>query len=325
MTTVNTARRRVGAVAVFVILGITACGDDDSKSDSSGYEPAATAPAAANDESGSLGGGEAAGQNGTDSAPLTPVTTRQLVITMSVGLEVTDAAAAVDAVVRLAADHDGQLYDSSVDLGDPRYAGGDLVFKLPPDEVDGFLTGLDPAIGRRTSLHGDTQDVTDQLSDLDARIDNARASVERVRALMDRATTLGEVVTLEGELTTRETHLEELLAQQANLEGLVSMATITVRLSTAPEPDAPPQAAHKDSVGDAFRDGWRAFVAVLRGIVLFVGYTLPFLLIAAACGLIGWRLSRTSRSRATARPRPPAPGAGPHTSAPDSADVARIP
>lgn len=324
MATVNTARRRVGAVAVFVIIGITACGDD-SKSDSSGTAPVETAPAAAIDDSGSLGGGEATGQNGTDPAPLTPVTTRKLVITMSVGLEVDDAAAAVDEVVRLAADHDGQLYDSSVDLGDPRYAGGDLVFKLPPDEVDGFLTGLDPAIGRRTSLRGDTQDVTEQLSDLDARIDNARASVERVRALMDRATTLGEVVTLEGELTTRETHLEELLAQQANLQGLVAMATITVHLSTAPPPEPDSDATHKDSIGDAFRDGWHAFVAVVRGVVLFVGYTLPFLLIAGVCGLVGWRLRRTSRSRAAARPRPPAPGAGPHTSSPDSADVARIP
>lgn len=327
MATVNTARRRVGAVAVFVIIGITACGDD-SKSDSSGTAPVETAPAAANDDSGSLGGGEATGQNNSEPAPLTPVapvTTRKLVITMSVGLEVADAAAAVDEVVRLAADHDGQLYDSSVDLGDPRYAGGDLVFKLPPDEVDGFLTGLDPAIGRRTSLRGDTQDVTEQLSDLEARIDNARASVERVRALMDRATTLGEVVTLEGELTTRETHLEELLAQRSNLSGLVAMATITVRLSTAPEPEATPAPKHKRTIGDAFRDGWHAFLAVLRGIALFVGYTLPFLLIAGGCGLVGWRLRRTSRNRAAARPRPPAPGAGPHTSSPDSADVARIP
>ena len=323
MATVNTARRRVGAVAVFVIIGITACGDDSKSSDDSASSP--TAPAAVDSESGSLGGGEAPQQTGTDPAPLTPVSPRKLVITMSVGLEVTDAATAVDAVVRLAAEHDGQLYDSSVDLGDPRFAGGDLVFKLPPDEVDGFLTGLDPAIGRRTSLHGDTQDVTEQLSDLEARIDNARASVERVRALMDRATTLGEVVTLEGELTTRETHLEELLAQQANLEGLVAMATITVQLSTAPQPAATAATTHKDSVGDAFRDGWHAFLAVLRAIVLFVGYTLPFLLIGGAAGLVGWRLRRSSRSRAAARPRPPAPGAGPRTSSPDSADVARIP
>ena len=167
MTTVNTARRRVGAVAVFVILGITAC-SDDSTSSSVGDEPTPTAPGAIDSAGGSLGGGEATEATGTDPAPLTPVTLRKLVITMSVGLEVTDAAAAVDAVVRLAADHDGQLYDSSVDLGDPRYAGGDLVFKLPPDEVDGFLTGLYPASGRRTSLHGDTHDVTDQLSARDA-------------------------------------------------------------------------------------------------------------------------------------------------------------
>lgn len=327
MATVNRARRGVGAVAALAIIGITACSDDSYSSD--GTSPP-QAPAAEASADGSLSGGEATldpagGQvTGQPAAPL--FTSRKLVITMTVGLEVKDASLAVDQVIALAQTHLGQLYDSSLDLNDPEYAQGDLVFKLPPEEVDGFLTGLDPGIGRRTGLQGTTSDVTDQLSDLESQIATARASVERVRALMDKATTLSEIVTLEGELTSRETRLEQLLAQQSNLENLVALATITVHLTTAPADDAAaPAPKEKTTISSAFGDGWHAFVGVLRAIALFVGYTLPFLVIGGLGGLVAWRFNRSSRNRAAARPRPPAPDEGRNTNRPDSAEPARIP
>ena len=80
------------------------------------------------------------------------------------------------------------------------------------EEVDAFLSGLEPGIGRRTGLQGTTDDVTNQIADLDAQILTAYTSVGRIRALLDEAKDLGEVITLEGELSARETHLEQLLA-----------------------------------------------------------------------------------------------------------------
>ena len=330
MATVNRARRGLGAVAALAIIGIAACGND---SDQSSYDTTRNTQAPAEADAtvdGSLSGGEAtvdpnSGQvTGQPDAPL--ISSRKLVITMTVGLEVKDASRAVDQVITLAQTHLGQLYDSSLDLTDPEYAQGDLVFKLPPEEVDGFLTGLDPGIGRRTGLQGNTSDVTDQLSDLESQIATARASVERVRVLMDKATTLTEIVTLEGELTARETRLEQLLAQQSNLENLVAMATITVHLTTAPADDSTaPTAKEETTIGKAFGDGWHAFLEVLRAIALFVGYTLPFLVLGGIGGLIAWRLTRPSRNRSAAPLHPPAQGAGPAMNPPGSEEPARIP
>ena len=336
MAHVNTTLRGAALVAAlaFLSLGLAACSDDEKSAsfDTSANEQEPAAPADQSDGDGSLSGGDAVldsttGDSGTGTSnppgsPLAP-TTRKLVITMTVGLEVADASAAVDRVIQLATIHGGQLYDSSIDLGDPRFAQGNLVFKMPPDEVEAFLSGLDPAIGRRTSLDGTTSDVTNQLTDLDAQIETARASVERVRELMDRAETLADIVPLENELTPRQTRLEQLLAQQSNLEGLVAMATITVYITTAPEEPVAADTDDGTSISEAFRDGWDAFVGVLRGIVVFLGYTMPFLVLGAIGGLIGWRIRRSPRNRAAAPPPLPAPGADQRTSEPDSAGPAK--
>ncbi len=127
---------------------------------------------------------------------------------------------------------------------------------------------------------------------------------------MDKATNLSDVVTLEGELTTRETHLEQLLAQQSNLDNLVAMATITVHLTTAqPGGDDEPT-----TIGKAFRDGWHAFVTILRALVLFVGYTLPFLVLGGIVFLFVSRFNRRPRPPTgpppSGRPQPASAGAG---------------
>jgi hypothetical protein len=338
MTHANTAARGLAAAAV-VLLALSSCADD-SKS-SSATPPAGEQQVLPDGDQSLTGGGEAtadttAGDNSsaTPQVPAQPYNPagRKLVITMTVGVEVTDAAAAVDKVIALADQYGGQLYNSSLDLRDPATAAGDLVFKLPPEQVQAFLAGLDPGIGRRTGLQGNTADVTKQLTDLGAQILTAEASVDRVRALLEGATNLADVITLESELAIRETNLERLRADQANLDSQVAQATITVRLTTAPEEAAAPTPEPKKDkgIGDAFRDGWKGFVAVLAGVAIFIGYTAPFLVIGALAALIWWRVRRRRvagppRNRSVAPPPPPAPGAGPHMSTPDSADAARIP
>lgn len=353
MAHVNTTRRGLGVGAVLVLLALSACADDSDESSSMATNAVAESnlPSEGNNSlpSGNpslSGGGEAttettaAASASTAPSANVPVQAfnpggRKLVITMTVGVEVADAAAAVDKVIALASAHGGQLFNSSLDLSDPETAAGDLVFKLPPEQVQGFLGGLDPGIGRRTGMQGNTADVTKQLSDLDAQILTATTSVDRVRFLLAAAKTLDEVILLEDELAERETHLEQLRAQKADLDTQVALATITVRLSTAPVEELvvaaePEPEKDEDGISDAFRKGWDGFVSVVRGIAIFVGYTAPFLMIGAVVGLIWWRINRrrpqgSPRSRSVAPPPPPAPGADPHTSTPDSAGAARIP
>lgn len=345
----NTRRGRHAAASIVIsLVALAACSDDDMSSMSTSpatEEPAELAPSetAAGDPQ-SVSGDVAFASTDTVPAvggvePVTrlptrviPASDRKLIVVMTIGLEVPDAAAAVDKVINLAAAHGGQLYNSSLDLSTPEFAAGDLVFKLPPAEVDAFLSGLEPAIGRRTGLQGTTDDVTNQIADLDAQILTAYTSVGRIRALLEEAKDLGEVITLEGELSARETRLEQLLAQQIGLSSQVALATITVHLTTAPvaaDVLLAPVEKKDTSVSKAFSKGWKSFVAVLVAFALLIGYTAPFLLIGGIALLVMMRVTRrrarSSQSRSAAQPHQPAPDAGPHTSSPDFVDAARNP
>lgn len=237
---------------------------------------------------------------------------RKLIIRITVGVEVDDVAAAVDRVLALARVHGGELSQSSVDLSDPRYAGGEMVFRIPPDQTQAFIDGLDPGIGRRTSLQTSQEDVTLQVTDLEARIKTARAGLDRVQALLATAKNLGEVISLESELTERQTALEELLAQKKYLDGLVAMSTVTVRLSAAP---AEPVADTDTGVGAAFRRGWSDFVGFLRALVVVLGRTWPFLALLGLVAAVVLPFSRrmAQRNRSAAPPNPPVPDEGQRT------------
>lgn len=301
------------ALLPFAALACSASDQDSSSADAPAELPAQGDGQGLTDSGGSEGGGTAT----TSPSIAPPEDDRALIIEVTVGLEVDDVAHAVNEVIGLARTNGGELSASSVDLSDPEFAGGDLVFRLPPDQTDAFIAALDPGIGRRTQLQTSTEDVTLQVTDLEVRIDTARASLDRVQALLAEAKDLGEVIALESELTERQTVLEQLLAEQTYLEGRVAMSTVTVHLSAAPADDV---VSESDGIGDAFRKGWDGFVGFLGGVVRFVGYTLPFLVLFGLAGLVAWRISRrvARRNRSAAPLHPPVPDEDLRTSAPGS-------
>ncbi len=147
--------------------------------------------------------------------------------------------------------------------------------------------------GTVRSINQSAQDVTEQLVDLDVRIGNARQSVETVRSFMEQTTDLGELVSLESELTRRQTELERLEAQQRNLRDRVALSTITIEIvPTAAAPDVVDEGS--ETIGDALRTGWDAFVAAVFTIGFIAAVLLPFLLVAAIVGLGIWLVRRRS-------------------------------
>lgn len=303
-TSRHTRRRRaIGATILAGGLALSACsaGGDDSATDDSAdmeaaaSEPAAEEPAEAPTDTGFAVSGDDAGDGGGATSIDLGHVGRDVIIEMRVTVSSDDIQRSVSAVSARAAALGGGVASSEVDFGDQVLDDAEggyavLVVKVPPAAVDDLIAGIDQT-GTIQSINQSAQDVTEQLIDLDVRIDNARESVENVREFMERAEDLNDLVTLESELTRRQTELERLEAQQRNLSERVAFSTVTVEIiPTADVPDLPD--GDDDTIADAFRQGWDGFTSMIFGIGYVLAVLAPFLAAAAVIGLIVWLVAR---------------------------------
>ena len=332
---------RWGAVISTASIVLMACGSDDDSATAS--ESAATVAPAANGDSDAIAplspdeasvatdapaeSASSAG-SGDGGETVAPRPDRLLIVEVTVGVEVADVGAAVNDLITIGQRYDAQVYGSDVQLSDSAQSRGSVIFKVPPQNVEGMIAEAS-ALGRQVTRVQNTDDVTDRVTDLGTRITTAQQSVDRVQRLLVEAVDLGEVVLLEGELTARQTVLEQLLAEQRNLGNRTALATLTIDLSTTPAAAIDPATLdtdpHQKGIGDAFASGGRAFVIAAAAVLIFIGYTAPFLAVAMIGGVIAWWISRrrARRSRSAAPLLPPVRVADQQTTEPDSADAAR--
>lgn len=212
--------------------------------------------------------------------------------TADLDVEVEDLRRAADAAGQLARDAGGRV------AGEDRSGSGDdgsatLQLRVPPEAFDEAVRDL-AALGTERGRRIGSEDVSDAVIDLEARLTTQRASVARVTALLAEATNLGEVVQIEGELTRRTADLESLEARLASLEAQVELSTITVRLWTAGGEPAEPGAL---GFGDGLRNGWDAVTTIGRVLAVTAGALLPFLPLVL---LAGFLVVRARRSRPVA-------------------------
>lgn len=220
---------------------------------------------------------------------------RQLVRTANVDLRSDDVLKAISQVKDRA-----QAVGGFAGEENSTKSAGSVTVRVPSAELDKVVRDL-ASVGEVTRSEVRSEDVTDQLVDVEARIATQRASVERMRALFERAGSTSEIAQVEAELTKRQADLESMQRRSESLKGKVAMATLTVRVSTVPI--AAPEPEETGFLG-ALAGGWNALVAVVGVILIGVGATLPFLVAfgvpAAAVIYVLRRRKRVTRTNEAA-------------------------
>ena len=103
--------------------------------------------------------------------------------------------------------------------------------RVPGDRMAATLTRL-RALGQVVEDTQGSQEVTDQIVDLDARLASARATEKRLMELLaNRTGKLSDVLEVEREITRVRLDIERLDAEKTNLGRRVSYATIDVSIA----------------------------------------------------------------------------------------------
>jgi hypothetical protein len=167
----------------------------------------------------------------------------------------------------------------------------DLVLRIPSDKVAAVLADAEK-LGTVESSSINHTDVTSQRVDLDARVDALQTSVNRLRELMGRAGDTADLLAAESSLTQRQADLDSLRGQRAALGDQIAYATINVSLS------AEPTVTRGGFLG-ALERGWQSLISTLDGVVVTVGFLLPWtpVVLAVLALVIGFVVHRRRKAR----------------------------
>jgi hypothetical protein len=291
---------------ILAAIAVTGCSNNNGANSSSQPQSGhlAAPPIAGGPGSGNAGG-VASGQG----APALPPQQRAVIYTGTMVVTVADVVQAADAAGALAVATGGNVAADRRTLdGDNSQA--DLTLQVPSGDFSSTLDKLSQ-LGTEQTRAVSTQDVTDQLVDLQARLATQRASVDRVRALFAKATTVSDIVTIESELAKREADLDSLEQRLAALSGQVALSTINLTLRAKPAAPAPSPAHGGLLYG--LRSGWSAFLVSGKVFLTVAGWLAPWLVII---GIPVWLIVYVIRHR---RRRTRIQSVAPHSSGAEQA------
>ena len=171
----------------------------------------------------------------------------------------------------------------------------DLTLRVPTPRYGEAVNELKEMATRVESESRSTEDVTDQIIDLEARLETLRGVEVELRALLAESRRQGRdvaaIMEIYRQLTEIRTQIELLDARLANLERETAFSAIQVSL--APDAAARPILDEDWRPGDTFREAFTRLAAVLQGLADVAIFAAVFLLPLAALlaiGLVGGRL-----------------------------------
>jgi hypothetical protein len=204
-----------------------------------------------------------------------PINAPQVIRTAYVDIRVADVADATAQVIAATTSRAGTIDSQNINSdGTSSYAN--IVARVPAETLDAFVSDLGD-LGTVISVSINSQDVTTQVVDLDARIGVLQTSIDRLKSLQAQATSVTDLVAVEAELANRQGELDSLTAQRSYLGQQVAMSTITVSLSPITELTS--------STAPGFlaglQNGWSAFLALIAFVITSAGFLIPFVVIGA--------------------------------------------
>ena len=178
---------------------------------------------------------------GEATTPKAATAGRKIIYNAQVQLVTEDLNALEGALNRLVSAGKAYVADSdrSGAAGTTRH--GNWKIRVPVDGYDAFLKGA-VALGELVSVKADSQDVSEEFFDLEARETAKKVEEARLlKHLTDSTGKLEEILAVERELTRVRSEIERMQGRLRALANLTSLATVTIT-ATEIKGYAPPQA-----------------------------------------------------------------------------------
>jgi hypothetical protein len=221
---------------------------------------------------------------------------RMIVRTGDMSLVVKDVIDARDDITRLALRFDGYVVSSRIS-GEEEEMRGWISIRVPDEKFEQALAELRSVAVRVKSESTDSRDVTEEYTDLQARLNNAEATEKQYLALLEQATDVEDILKIYDSLSRVRQEIEQIKGQMQYLERTASMSLISVYLE--PEATAKPLVSAGWSALEALKSAVRGIVVFGQGLVILVIWLIIFIPVwGTVLGIIYWRRKKGKKRKA---------------------------
>jgi hypothetical protein len=217
---------------------------------------------------------------------------RKIIYNAAINLIVTDFTKAQEALKQLIAAQKGYVVTSDVSgtPGAPR--SGHWQVRVRAAEADAFREAV-IKLGELEKTTTDSQDVTEEYYDLDARIRNMKKEEERLLSHLEKSTgKLDDILKVEHELTRVRGEIERHQGRQNLISKLTAMTTVTITFRERSSYVPPEAASFGSTMARTFGTSWETLVDFGKGLLLVVVALVPWLIPLGLIGLPGWVIVR---------------------------------
>ena len=214
--------------------------------------------------------------------PRSSIVSSMVIRTGQASIEVDSLERAVAQVRLLATRVGGYVANTVMQTGRGDLRSASLEVKIPAERFDDGLNGLTP-LGKLESVNILAEDVGEEFTDVTARMGNSRRLESRlIDLLANRTGKLKDVLDVEQELARVR---EEIERQEGRLRYLNSHAALSTLTIAVHEPL--PVVGHPGSsvIGEAFKQAWRNFVALVAACIRGLGIAIPIGVLVTAAWL----------------------------------------
>ena len=256
-----------------------------------------------------IGDDTAAGGDG--SLPLPQLVDRKIIRTATLELEVEDVGGAVQKVESVAVAAGGFVSESNVFIDEPsepelgddaaprRTQTATVTIRVPAEVYASVMGQLRGVAAEVRSENSSAAEVTEEYTDLKARLRNLEATEARYLELLAKAEEIPDILTVQDRINSVRLEIEQTQGRINLLDSLTDLATITVRLTPpavpAEEPDS--EQGWAAEAWDAAWEGSRDVLEALGTVAIVGGVVLAWLAIPALAIFIAWRVFGLRRPR----------------------------